>query len=210
MMWLMILGLTIASSIDNLGVGVTYGIRGIRIRFQSNLLITVICFLFSMAGIYFGQWLSEAMPGILPIVLGAFLLTIIGIRIILLAIPRKSKQEDHAEQTASSAKGIKGILQNPEKVDFDKSGDIGWIESIVLGVALSANALTSGLGAGLLGLPPFAIAVTASIASFVTVWLGVYLGSKVANIRIGKLSVGQFGTLISGVLLLLIAANSFF
>lgn len=210
MEWLIILGLAIAASIDNLGVGITYGIRGIGIRFASNLLITVICFIFSMSGIYFGQWLSQVMPGILPIVLGAFLLTIIGIRIILLAVPRKSKKGDQAEQTKTSSKGIRGILQNPEKVDFDKSGDIGWIESIVLGVALSANALTSGLGAGLLGLPPLLIAVTASIASFVTVWLGVYLGSKVANIRIGKLSVGQFGTLISGVLLLVIAANSFF
>ncbi|MWV43435.1 sporulation membrane protein YtaF [Paenibacillus sp. HJL G12] len=210
MVWLMILGLAISSSIDNLGVGITYGIRGIRIRILSNVLISVICFLFSAAGIYFGQWVSKVLPGIFPILVGAFLLTIIGIRIILLAMPRRPKNVTPTEKKGETAKGLSGILKNPEKVDWDQSGDIGWAETIVLGIALSANALTSGLGAGLLGLPPLLIAITAAIASFITVWLGVLLGSKVAHIRIGSFSVGQFGTLISGILLLVIAANSFF
>lgn len=211
MVWLIILGLAISSSIDNLGVGITYGIRGIRIRLLSNMLISVICFLFSAAGIYFGQWVSKVMPGIFPVLLGAFLLTVIGIRIILLAIPRHPKPIDQTDKdSAATAKGLSGILKNPERMDWDQSGDIGWAETVILGIALSANALTSGLGAGLLGLPPFLIAFTAAIASFITVWLGVLLGSKVAHLRIGAFSVGQFGTLISGILLIIIAANTFF
>ncbi|MDR0266665.1 sporulation membrane protein YtaF [Paenibacillus sp.] len=210
MAWLMILGLAISSSIDNLGVGITYGIRGIRIRFLSNVVISIICFLFSAAGIYFGQWVSKVLPGIFPLLLGAFLLAIIGIRIILLAVPRRPKNVQQPENGETTKKGWRGILKNPETADWDQSGDIGWAETIVLGIALSANALTSGLGAGLLGLPPVYIALTAAIASFITVWLGVILGAKVAHIRIGSFSLGQFGTLISGVLLLLIAINTFF
>ncbi|WP_019122551.1 sporulation membrane protein YtaF [Brevibacillus massiliensis] len=209
MNWLPILGFAISSSIDNLGVGISYGIRGIRIGLGSNLLIAVICFLFSEAGILFGQWLSKVLPGIFPVLAGAFLLFVIGLRIILMAVPRK---RDAANETVTEApaKGIKGILNNPEIADFDKSGEIGFGEAIVLGIALSANALTNGLGAGLLGLSPLAISLTAAVGSFVTVWAGVAIGRRAAAVRIGSFTLGQFGTLLSGVILLVIAYNTLF
>lgn len=89
--WLMIAALTFSSSIDNLGVGLSYGVRNIRINFLSNLFIAIICFLFSMCGIYFGMFIATVLPGILPVVLGAFLLVVIGLRIILMAVPRKNQ-----------------------------------------------------------------------------------------------------------------------
>lgn len=203
MTWLIILGFAVSSSIDNLGVGISYGIRKMRITISSNLLIAIICFLFSIAGIFFGLWLSKILPGILPVIVGAFLLFVIGLRVILLAVPRKNEK-------VAETKGISGILQNPEAADLDKSGVIGIGESILLGIALSANALTNGLGAGLLGLSPLAISITAAIGSFITVWAGVSLGQKVAKVRIGKFTVGQFGTLFSGAIILLIAFTAFF
>jgi putative sporulation protein YtaF len=207
MNWLLIVGFAVSSSLDNLGVGITYGIRKIRIRFFSNLLIAAICFCFSYFGILFGKWISNILPGTLPIVLGSFILAVIGIRIIILAFPRHTeiKQTDDKKM-----KGIGSILQNPESVDFDKSKDIGIIESLLLGVALSVNALTNGLSAGLFGLQPIIISLTASIGSFLTILLGVSLGKRVANIRIGSFTLGQFGTLISGVILLVIVIKSFF
>lgn len=207
MTWLIILGFALSSSIDNLGVGISYGIRKMRITVSSNLLISIICFLFSMAGIFFGLWLSKILPGILPVVVGAFLLFVIGLRVILLAVPRKNEEKN---EKAAETKSISGILQNPEAADLDKSGVIGIGESILLGIALSANALTNGLGAGLLGLSPLAISITAAIGSFITVWAGVSLGQKVAKVRIGKFTVGQFGTLFSGAIILLIAFTAFF
>ncbi|MDQ0177404.1 sporulation membrane protein YtaF [Bacillus chungangensis] len=207
MTWLIILGFAISSSIDNLGVGISYGIRKMRITISSNLLIAIICFLFSIAGIFFGLWLSQILPGILPVIVGAFLLFVIGLRVILLAVPRKNENKN---EKVTETKSISGILQNPEAVDLDKSGVIGIGESILLGIALSANALTNGLGAGLLGLSPLAISITAAVGSFITVWAGVSLGQKLAKVRIGKFTVGQFGTLFSGAIILLIAFTAFF
>jgi hypothetical protein len=43
MEWLFILGFALSSSIDNFGVGISYGVRKIRIRWLSNLLIAAIC-----------------------------------------------------------------------------------------------------------------------------------------------------------------------
>ena len=210
MTWLMILGFAISSSVDNLGVGISYGIRNIRIGLISNLLVAVICFLFSGAGILFGKWLSIIMPGVLPILVGALLLFIIGIRIILLTTPHgKQIPRDDLTSQATKNQSITAILENPEIADVDKSGEIGIGEAIILGIALSANALTNGLGAGLLGLSPFAISLTAAVGSFITVWLGVSLGQKVADVKIGSYTLGEFGTIVSGVILLVIATTTF-
>jgi len=190
--WLIIAALTFSSSIDNLGVGLSYGIRNIRIQPLSNLLIAVICFLFSVGGIYFGLWISDLLPGILPVVLGAFILLIIGIRIMLLAAPRKTNPSDETSEN---------IRQ--------QATTIGWGESVMLGIALSANALTNGVGAGLLGFSPLMISLLAAAGSFVTVWAGVAFGVRLSHVKIGKYSVGQFGTLISGILLLIVAGLAF-
>ena len=186
MTWLIILAFTFSSSIDNLGVGLSYGIRKINVRFDKNILISVICFLMSMAGITFGVWLSKILPGMLPVVIGAVLLCIIGIRIILLAKPRKQETSivDRKNEMQSN-NNVQDILRNPEEAHFNKTGEIGWGEAVLLGIALAANALTNGVGAGLLGLSPLVISILAAFGSFITVWLGVKLGSKVADVRIG-------------------------
>lgn len=202
---MIILCFALSSSIDNLGVGISYGIRGIRIGLLSNFIIALICFIFSETGILFGKWLSKVLPGVFTMLVGTFFLLVIGIRIILLAVPRKKILSKNDKDNEAAPTSIMDLLKNPEKADVDKSGDISLVEAIVLGIALSANALTNGLGVGLLGLSPFAISITASIGSFLTVWAGVAFGVKVADIRIGSLTVGQFGTILSGVLLVVIA-----
>lgn len=209
MSWLIILAFAISSSIDNLGVGISYGIRKIRIGIGANLLIGFICFLMSIVGISFGVWLSKILPGMFPVIIGSFFLIIIGIRIILLAVPRK-KVLAVSDESSNPSLSIKGILKNPEAADVDNSGEIGWGEAMILGVALSANALTNGLGAGLLGFSPFAISLTAAIGSIISVWVGVTLGHKLSDVRIGSFTLGQFGTIISGILILIIAMGVFF
>lgn len=211
MSWLIILAFAFSSSIDNLGVGISYGIREIRIGLGANLLISFICFLMSIAGISFGIWLSKIIPGMFPLIIGAIFLVIIGIRIILLGLPRKKgKLAVSTENGHQVTPNMKGILRNPEAADVDNSGEIGLGEAALLGVALSANALTNGLGAGLLGFSPLAISLTAAIGSFISVWAGVALGYKLAAIRIGSFTLGEFGTIISGIIILLIAIATFF
>lgn len=209
MSWLIILAFAVSSSVDNLGVSISYGIRKIRIGLGANLLIGFICFLMSITGISFGVWLSKILPGMFPMIIGALFLIIIGIRIILLATPRNKKvvvSHDHSNPSPS----MKGVFKNPEAADVDNSGEIGWGEAVILGVALSANALTNGLGAGLLGLSPLAISLTAAIGSIISVWAGVRLGHKLASVRIGSFTIGEFGTYISGIIILIIAIRTFF
>ena len=206
MSWLFILGLSLSSSLDNLGVGMTYGIRKIHIGVFSNLLISAVCFAFSYSGIVFGKWISTVIPGILPTVLSILLLFTIGFRIIWLSMPRKRV----GQKSAPEGTGPSSILQHPERIDFDKSNNIGPLEALVLGIVLSVNALTNGLSAGLLDYAPLIVSLAAAIGSFLAVWLGAKVGHKVADIQIGTFRLGQFGSLVSGILLVLIAIKSFF
>ncbi|MED4265142.1 manganese efflux pump [Priestia megaterium] len=193
MEWLFILGFALSSSIDNFGVGISYGVRKVRIKWLSNLLIAAICFLFSMVGIMFGRWVSTILPGVFHVIVAVVLLTLIGIRIILLVGSQRNNGSDELDSSGQ------------ENVRY-----IGWIESSVLGVALSANALTNGLGAGLLGLSPLAISLTSAFGSFITIWLGAMVGKKAANVQIGKFTLSQFGTLISGMTILIVAFTQIF
>ncbi|MDR1542281.1 MAG: sporulation membrane protein YtaF [Clostridiales bacterium] len=206
MAWLIILGLAASSSLDNLGVGISYGIRSIRVSFSSNLLISGVCLVFSYFGIVSGRWISGILPGVFPLIASALLLAAIGLRIIIMAAPGKSALTLKKERSL----GISSILQNPELADMDKSKHISTIEALVLGAALSANALTNGLSAGLIGFSPLAISIAASTGSFITLWAGVKAGKKFANVHIGSFELGQFGALISGALLIMIAIRNFF
>lgn len=208
MAWMIILAFAVSSSVDNLAIGVTYGVRNIQIGLKQNSLMATICFLMSMMSISLGVWLSTILPGILPVIAGAFLLIVIGIRIILLAAPPpKIIINDDIHE---AEKSLTGILRNPEKADVNQSGDIGWGEALFLGIALSANALTNGFGAGLLGFSPLAISITAAIGSFISVKVGVKLGHKLSKVRIGKFTVGQFGVVLSGAIIIVIAITAFF
>lgn len=211
MKWLIILGFAVSSSIDNLGVGLSYGIRNIRINWLANLIIAAICFVFSYFGILFGLWIADILPGSLPDIIAGFLLFIIGVRIILMTTPRKkTEQNSQIVDSADDKSYFEQILNKPEIADRDKSNEIGIMEAIILGAALSANALTNGLSAGLIGLSPFSISLTAAIGSLLTISLGTKLGKKMSDVHIGRFSVGEFGTLISALIIILIALETIF
>lgn len=207
--WITVLFLAFSSSIDNFGVGITYGIQGIKVGLLANLIISIIAFVFSEIGIVSGEYISKVFPGTLSNVIGAFFLLVIGLRIVLLTIPRKEKVTltyNHDDESVSNI--VTNYLSSPEKADVDRSGDISSFEAVILGTAVSMNALTNGLGVGLIGLSPFAISIAASIFSFLAIWLGVLLGKKGANVKIGRWSLGQFSSIISGIILVLIAIHN--
>lgn len=206
-LFLMLLGFTFASSIDNYAVAITYGLRRVKIPLASNFLIAGVAFLFTAAGMSFGLFLKEVLPDLLPTVLGAAILGILGLRVVLLAWPRNRRtgKKNRGKGGPGIWPSLEGVFLAPESVDRDGKQVIGWGEAVLLGIALSANALTNGVSAGLFGLPVFLLSTLTALGSFVSVWLGVLSGKTVARVRVGPFTVGQFGTILSGALLLLIA-----
>lgn len=205
MTWLVVLGFAVSSSVDNFGVGLSYGLRNIKLGLGANGIIALICFLFSMISTILGNWLSIVLPGALPIIIGAVLLLFIGLRIVLLTMPQTRKTNTELDITNNK---LDNILRHPELADADKSGEISISEAVLLGAALSANALTNGLGAGLLECSALTLSLITAIGSFISLWAGALAGKKAANIRIAAFNLGEFSTLISGVILILIAIKT--
>lgn len=197
MEWLLIIGFAVSASIDNFGVGLSYGVQRVQIPAASNALIAAVALVFSLAGIFAGAWLAGLLPAGLLDFLAFGVLSAIGLRIMYTARRGQKKQNS-------------SVFAEPEKMDFDGSAHISLGEALVLGIALSANALTNGVGAGLLALPPLAIAITAAIGSYVTLLAGVKAGIRLADVQIGKMTVGQFGAFLSGLIILLIAVTRLF
>jgi putative sporulation protein YtaF len=202
---LTVLGFALSSSIDNFGVGVSYGVSNIKIGFISNLVIALIAFCFSIAGILSGNYVSKVMPGTISTVVAAIVILFIGLRIIVIALTEKRKSKNSS--AGKKRNTLSTYRDEPKEADRDKSGEISTLEALVLGAAVAMDALTNGLGAGLMGLSPLAISTAVAVFSFIAIWCGVRLGVRVANIRVGSMSLGQFSTLISGGILLLIAVH---
>ncbi|UVK49459.1 manganese efflux pump (plasmid) [Mesorhizobium sp. AR07] len=198
MHWYFIIGLAVASNIDNLAVGMSYGVRGIRIGFFANLVIAAICFAFSEVGMVFGEWIGQVLPGDLPDIAGAGLLLLIGVRVLFMALSATHERANSPNDGHPIANWFARALA----VKGDK---VGPFEAVVLGVALSANALANAVSAGILNMAPTVVASAASIGSFLTIVAGVALGRHAAQIRVGRLDIGRFGTLASGIILVALA-----
>ncbi|BCP54554.1 hypothetical protein K32_31710 [Kaistia sp. 32K] len=202
--WFFIIALAAASSIDNFAVGLSYGVRGIRIHLGSNLIIAGVCFVLSLAGILFGKWIGDVLPGSTPDIVGSVLLFVIGVRILLLVLPRKTPAP-----TTKPATGLRRLSDWLSRAIAVDGGKIGPVEALILGIALSANALANAVGAGLLQMPLLAIALSASVGSLLTISLGVALGLRATKISIGRFDLARFGTLLSGLILVCLAVAQF-
>ena len=223
-----LLTIGIASNLDNLAVGVAYGIRRISLPARSNLAIAGIAFIFSVVAASAGSLLGHHLTDRVAAVTGAVLL--IGIGIWAMPKPEKNGKRGRdpekgqpepiaergpaemerapagqADPAVCAAAGparrpsVWGVLRNPELADRDHSGEISASESLVLGIAVSLNCLTNGVSAGLWKLGPVATGVTNGALSYLTLWAGVRLG-----LRYGGHWLGRKAALIAAVLLILL------
>ena len=175
--------LALAVSLDSFGVGLTYGLRKMKLPFKSLLFIAFCSAASILLAMTFGNWIqrylspqfAEALGGIILILIGAWA---------LYQVFRPTKNAGEEEEEVPKKDDDKvlinleikmlglviRILRKPMEADIDKSGTITGREAILLGVALSLDAFGAGIGAALIGFSPWLMALTVAImsASFVT------------------------------------------
>jgi putative sporulation protein YtaF len=193
-----LLVLSLAANLDNLGVGVAYGIRRIKVSALANLIIAVIAFLLGIISVSFGKSIAHFFSDSVANDIGATLL--IGIAIWLM-FPRKSTSHAQVDSTNEHI-SFWGLLNSPEEADWDHSAVISWQESIVLGFALSINVFTNGITAGLWKLNSIISALMMALFSFLTIWIGTLLGE-----RYGSNWLGNKANIVAGILLLLLGIH---
>lgn len=124
------------ANLDALAVGLSYGVKKIKIRWEYNLLIASVGAVGTAISIYLGQIICNIIPYEFSRIIGASLLILIGLWWIIKLI--FFKKED--------------IYDHPEKYDKDESGTIDFKESIMLALVLAINNFVLGIGMGIVGI----------------------------------------------------------
>ncbi|SDO13517.1 sporulation membrane protein YtaF [Acetanaerobacterium elongatum] len=196
--------LSAAANLDNLSIGLAYGIRKVRIPFLSNLIVSMLSGVFTLITCFVGKSLSGVLPNSFGNILGGGIVCVMGIWSIaeyLIKLKQSAPENITARKPSSEYvdKEFIEIMQHPDKADMDYSGDISAKESLLLGTALALNCLATGLGAGMTGINVIAITVLTIILSFITITLGTLIGKKCAS-----LITGDKASILSGALFIVI------
>lgn len=174
--------LAISSSIDSLGIGITYGIKNIKITFFSKIILFSVSIIISFLSIFSGYFLNDFLPIYFTSFLGGIILIIIGFTFILKSFLEKNKKENNY-------------------YDFNHSNSITAKEAIVLGLALSLDSFAIGVSYSLTNSNCFLFPILISIFQIFFLSTGSLFGKKIRNLS----NIPNFlNSVISGVILILI------
>jgi putative sporulation protein YtaF len=195
MHWLSIIIIGIASNLDNLGIGISFGMRSTKIPLFSNFIIACISMIGTYLSIILGSFLTNYVPLDIANFLGGFIIIAIGIW----TIGSSRKKKDHQQETTVNPPSLSEVLNNPSRADLDDNHYISYKESVFLGLALALNSIATGIGAGISGLSPFVTTLSVGLFSFITVGVGVSAGLKISHTWICKYADVIAGALLMGI-----------
>ena len=152
--------LAISSSIDSLGIGVTYGIKDKKISFSSTIILFIISLLVSFISVFLGKILLDFLPEFITELIGCFILFIIGFFVIVKSFFEKKSG-------------------NQNDFDFNNSNLIDPKESVFLGFALSLDNFCIGISSSLIGSSYILFPILISVFQFMFLRVGILIGKKV-------------------------------
>lgn len=206
-----ILLLAISLSMDAFSVGLVYGLRQIKIPLPSKLIIATLSVIYTSSALFVGKKISRFVPFSFSKKLGVSIFVIIGIWIILQTFLRNCQSNSEIETPTPKTLlkiGLKSlgitihIFKNPIEFDLDSSGSIDPVESLLLGLGLSLDAIGVAVGSALLGFHSFFIPLAVGFFQWVSLSFGSYLGEKFA---VSSNPNQKWLGLIPGILLLFLA-----
>lgn len=213
--------LALSSSIDSLGIGLTYGIKNTKISSMGKIVLFVISFSISVLSIWFGNIVRNIFSDFTTKLIGNMILIGMGVFVCFQAI-RKDKIKSAPELLLSEPiyendekiysffidfLGITiKIIKNPTSSDLDSSHSIDGKEALFLGFALSLDCFCIGVGGSIIGVSSFLFPLFISIFQLVFLSMGNTLGKKLHSL---SNLPDNIWSVISGVLLILIGLIRF-
>jgi putative sporulation protein YtaF len=164
--------LVIAVSLDGFSVGVTYGMRKIRVPFIGLLIIMFCSGITVLLAMTIGSSLrSFISPSMAELLGGGILITLGFISLYNILLSKWNNPSESKKQNILTT-----VLNTPDKADLDKSGTISANEALLLGTALALDAFGAGIGASMLGYSPVITALLIACMSGVFVFCGIKIG----------------------------------
>ncbi|MDN5361340.1 MAG: hypothetical protein PWP70_387 [Moorella sp. (in: firmicutes)] len=179
-MFLATILLALAASLDGLGVGLSYGLRRIRLPWFSLVLVSLVSVGASFLSMVAGHLLVRVFNPVLSGRLGAGILLILGTVIIMEAYLKREDKDGQIQTLLRLRLPRLGlviqILREPARADSDLSGSISSREALTLGIALALDALGIGIGAAAAGFSVFLAPLSIGLCQLLLVRLGLFLG----------------------------------
>ena len=173
--------LALSSSLDSLGIGITYGIKNMKIsKISMLILFTISCFI-SFSSILLGDFINNFISNSFSNLVGCSGLVFIGVSMIFKSIYNSNNVKNNY-------------------YDFNNSNLIDPKEAIALGFALSLDSLGIGISYSLTDSTSFLFPIFIGIFQVAFLNLGIFISKKIKNIS----NIPDFVcSLISGMLLIL-------
>mgnify|MGYP002067126381 CR=1 FL=1 len=188
-------------SLDSFGVGITYGLRQVKIPLLSIVIISVLSGVVIGISMQVGVLLAHFVSPTIASAVGAIILIIMGLWSLGQMLVQKEKDQvveplkvekieklpnPPTERQVFSLEIRKlglviQILRTPSSADVDKSGSISGYEAMWLGIALSLDAFGAGLGAALLGFSPLPTSLVIALFSGTFLVMGMNAGFRFAT-----------------------------
>ncbi|WP_339227248.1 sporulation membrane protein YtaF [Oceanobacillus sp. FSL K6-2867] len=169
--------LVTAVSLDGFGVGITYGLRKIKVPAIALGIIMLCSGIIVYTSMLVGDLLSFFISKEVAKILGGIILIAIGLFSFINVIRAKLVNANATKKVHTTRiEDIKTVMTTPDKADLDQSGSISAGEAFLLGLALALDAFGAGIGASMLGYSPALTAVLTACMSGFFLFFGMKLG----------------------------------
>ncbi len=182
-----------AVSLDGFGVGISYGVRRIRIPFFSLLIICLSSAIAITLSMLFGGVISRFFDPIVGQRIGAVIILLVGIYLVFQALhstyssrSKETKETKRIKLEIFQIGIVIEILRRPVTADIDKSGTISALEALLLGFALAMDALGAGFGAAVAGFKVWLTPLLVAGCKLLMVSSGLALGRNLGAFKLGK------------------------
>ncbi|MBB6448203.1 putative sporulation protein YtaF [Geomicrobium halophilum] len=191
--WIALLVIAFAVSIDAFGVGMTYGMRKLKISALPIIIIGLCSFISALLAGLFAEAVFQYIPIQFGDYLGGIILIVIGIWAVFQAMRPKEQAGPVAVRKKVKTEGtmfnweikklglVIQVLRKPTTADMDGSGTISIKEAMLLGLALALDAFGAGFGAAMLGYSIVSFAILVFIMCSLFLILGKNGGFKLAD-----------------------------
>lgn len=206
--------LAISSSIDSLGIGITYGLKNTRISYIANVILFIISIIITTFSMWFGGCLRNFFPYQITNFIGSFIIIFMTIQALK---KKKSVNVENLQDPVEDEKiysffikylGITiQIIKNPIYSDFDNSKKIDCKEAFFLAIALSLDSFCIGIGSTIAGISNSLFPFFISIFQLLFLKLGNIIGKKLNNTKIFP---DNTWSVLSGILLIIIGIIKLF
>lgn len=212
--------LALSSSIDSLGIGITYGLKNTRISGFAKIVLFMISFFISIVSVWCGDVIKNIFSDFITKLIGNSILILMGIFVCFQALRKDDLSEaetvsseliaDYEEKIYSFFIDFLGItikiIKNPTSSDLDASNSIDGKEALFLGFALSLDCFCIGACGSVLGLNSFLFPLFISIFQLAFLSFGNILGKRLHHLNHLP---NNIWSIISGTLLILIGILRF-